>query len=61
MNVELEEGKIYKVKIEHLLPGNRGLTKIDGFPIYINNVNKKEEVKIKIVKIAKTYAQAEKI
>ncbi|MCX8163371.1 MAG: TRAM domain-containing protein [Candidatus Micrarchaeota archaeon] len=58
---DIEEGKIYKVRIEHLLPGNRGLAKIESFPIYVNNVNKKEEIKIKITKLAKTYAQAEKI
>jgi predicted RNA-binding protein with TRAM domain len=51
-------GEIYKVKIESLLPSKKGVCKIDGFTVFINGVNKIEEVKIKITKVARTYAEA---
>ncbi|MFN3909659.1 MAG: TRAM domain-containing protein [Candidatus Anstonellaceae archaeon] len=61
MQPPVEVGEIYKVKIESLLPSNRGLCKIEGFTIFVDGVNKIEEIKIKITKVARTYAQAIKI
>jgi|GEM_PF-4346402 predicted RNA-binding protein with TRAM domain len=59
MQPPVEVGKVYEVEIESLLPGNRGLAKIDEFVIFVNNINELKKVKIKITKIARTYAEAE--
>jgi len=59
MQPPVEVGKVYEVEIESLLPGHRGLAKIDEFVIFVNNINELKKVKIKITKIARTYAEAE--
>jgi len=59
MQPPVEVGKVYEVEIESLLPGNKGLAKIDEFVIFVNNINELKKVKVKITKIARTYAEAE--
>ena len=59
MQVPLAPGEVYEVEIESLLPGNRGLAKIEGFTVFVNNINQLKKVKVKITKVARTYAEAE--
>lgn len=55
MNVPIEKGEKYFVKIIAETGNNEGLAKIDGFPIYIKNAKKGEEIKIIIVDIKHHY------
>jgi len=49
------------VKIENETPQGQGITKIDGFVIFVDGVKTGQKVKIIIEKCARTYANAMRI
>ncbi|HEX9319917.1 MAG TPA: TRAM domain-containing protein [Nitrososphaeraceae archaeon] len=52
-------GEEYKVKIEDLSRQGKGVAKIDGFVILVNNTRPGDRVMIRITKVGNGYAAAE--
>ncbi len=47
------------VKIEKTVNEGKGITRIDGFPVFVENAAPRDVLKVKLSKINKTYANAE--
>src|SRR5213593_4777254 len=52
-------GEEYKVKIEDVSRQGKGVAKIEGFVILVNNTSPGDGVKIRITKVGNGYAAAE--
>ena len=52
-------GEIYTVKIEDIGREGDGIARIEGFVVFVPNVEKDQEVKIRITKVLKRFAFAE--
>ncbi|MDO5852289.1 MAG: TRAM domain-containing protein [Methanobacteriaceae archaeon] len=55
----LTEGEVYDVKIEDVGKEGDGITRIEGFVVFVPNTNEGEEVKIKINAVRSKFAFAE--
>jgi predicted RNA-binding protein with TRAM domain len=60
-NAPVEEGKKYKVEIMDLGRQGDGIAKIDGFVIFVPNVEKGEKCEVKVTKVLRSCAFAEKV
>ncbi len=57
----VEEGKEYEVNIDAKGAKGDGIAHLEGFVIFIPNVNVGEKVKVKITVVKRTFAIGEKI
>jgi len=57
----IEEGKEYDVKIEDIGKEGDGITRIEGFVVFVPDTKAGEEVRVKIVSVRKRFAFAEKV
>ena len=55
----MQVGDEFKVKIEKMVYGGSGLARIDNIPVFIDDVCTDDTVRVKIVKVNKTYSVAE--
>ena len=54
-------GDIRTVKIEAVGSGGDGIAKISGYVVFVPNTNVNDEVTIRITKVLRKYAFAEKV
>ena len=57
----IEEGEEYDVKIEDVGKEGDGITRIEGFVVFVPNTKAGEEVRVKIVSVRRKFGFAEKI
>jgi len=57
--VPVEVGNTYTVKIEDIGKEGDGIARVDGFVVFVSNVQKDQEVKVIITKVLKRFAFAE--
>jgi 23S rRNA (uracil1939-C5)-methyltransferase len=57
--ISLKKSSIYELVVEDIAYGGKGLSKIDGFVVFINNTVPGDIVDAKIIKKRKNYAEAE--
>jgi predicted RNA-binding protein with TRAM domain len=57
----IEEGKEYEVKIEDVGKEGDGVTRIEGFVVFVPETEVGDEVKVRITSVRKRFAFAEKI
>lgn len=57
----VEEGKEYEVTIDAKGAKGDGIAHIEGFVLFIPNVNVGEKVKVKITVVKRTFAIGEKV
>ncbi|WP_429224014.1 TRAM domain-containing protein [Methanobacterium oryzae] len=57
----IEEGEEYDVKIEDVGKEGDGITRIEGFVVFVPNTKAGDEVKVKIVSVRRKFGFAEKI
>ncbi len=57
--IPVEVGGTYTVKIEDIGREGDGIARIDGFVVFVPNVEKDQEVKVTITKVLKRFAFAE--
>ena len=55
----VSEGDVYDVTIEDIASKGDGLTRIDGFVVFVPNTNIGEKVSIKITKVMRNFAIGE--
>jgi predicted RNA-binding protein with TRAM domain len=55
----VEVGNTYTVKIEDIGKEGDGIARVDGFVVFVSNVQKDQEVKVIITKVLKRFAFAE--
>ncbi len=59
--VPVKVGESYRVRIDAIGREGDGIAKIKGFVVFVPNVQKGDEVNIRITKVLKRFAFAEKI
>ncbi len=59
--IPVKVGETYKVRISAVGREGDGIAKIDGFVVFVPNVQEGNEVEIRITKVLKRFAFAEKI
>jgi len=57
----IEEGEEYDVKIEDVGKEGDGITRINGFVVFVPDTKVGDEVKVKIVSVRRKFGFAEKI
>ena len=57
----IEEGEEYDVKIEDVGKEGDGITRIEGFVVFVPDTKAGDEVKVKITSVRRRFAFAEKI
>jgi predicted RNA-binding protein with TRAM domain len=57
----IEEGKEYEVKIEDVGKEGDGITRIEGFVVFVPETEVGDEIKVRITSVRKRFAFAEKI
>lgn len=57
----IEEGEEYDVKIEDVGKEGDGITRIEGFVVFVPNTKAGDEVRVKIVSVRRKFGFAEKI
>jgi predicted RNA-binding protein with TRAM domain len=57
----IEEGKEYEVKIEDVGKEGDGITRIEGFVVFVPETKVGDEVTVRITSVRKRFAFAEKI
>jgi predicted RNA-binding protein with TRAM domain len=57
----IEEGEEYDVKIEDVGKEGDGITRIEGFVVFVPNTKAGEEVRVKIVSVRRKFGFAEKV
>ena len=57
----ISEGEEYDVKIEDVGKEGDGITRINGFVVFVPGTKAGEEVKVKIVSVRRRFGFAEKI
>jgi len=57
----IEEGEEYEVKIEDVGKEGDGITRIEGFVVFVPETKVVEEIKVRITSVRRRFAFAEKI
>ncbi|MGA2676635.1 MAG: TRAM domain-containing protein [Methanobacterium sp.] len=57
----IQEGEEYEVKIEDVGKEGDGITRIEGFVVFIPDTKVGDEVKVKITSVRRRFAFAEKV
>ncbi|MGB9936554.1 MAG: TRAM domain-containing protein [Methanobacterium sp.] len=57
----IEEGEEYDVKIEDVGKEGDGITRIEGFVVFVPDTKAGDEVRVKIVSVRRRFAFAEKV
>jgi predicted RNA-binding protein with TRAM domain len=57
----IEEGEEYDVKIEDVGKEGDGITRINGFVVFVPGTKAGDEVKVKIVSVRRKFGFAEKV
>ncbi len=57
--IPVSVGETYTVKIEDIGKEGDGIARIQGFVVFVPNVEKDQEVKIRITKVLRRFAFAE--
>lgn len=57
----IEEGEEYEVKIEDVGKEGDGITRIEGFVVFVPDTKVGDEVKVKITSVRRRFAFAEKV
>ncbi len=57
----IEEGKEYDVKIEDVGKEGDGITRIEGFVVFVPNTKAGDEVRVRIVSVRRRFGFAEKV
>lgn len=57
----IEEGEEYDVKIEDVGKEGDGITRIEGFVVFVPDTKAGDEVRVKIVSVRRRFGFAEKI
>lgn len=57
----IEEGEEYDVKIEDVGKEGDGITRINGFVVFVPDTKAGDEVKVKIVSVRRRFGFAEKV
>lgn len=57
----IEEGEEYEVKIEDVGKEGDGITRIEGFVVFVPETKVGEEIKVRITSVRRRFAFAEKI
>jgi predicted RNA-binding protein with TRAM domain len=57
----IKEGEEYEVKIEDTGKEGDGITRIEGFVVFVPNTAVGDEVKVRITSVRKRFAFAEKV
>lgn len=57
----IQEGKEYEVKIEDVGKEGDGITRIEGFVVFVPDTKVGDEVKVKITSVRRRFAFAEKV
>ena len=57
----IEEGKEYDVKIEDVGKEGDGITRIEGFVVFVPDTKAGDEVRVKIVSVRRRFGFAEKV
>lgn len=57
----IQEGEEYEVKIEDLGKEGDGITRVEGFVVFIPDTKVGDEVKVKITSVRRRFAFAEKV
>lgn len=57
----IEEGEEYDVKIEDVGKEGDGITRIEGFVVFVPDTKAGDEVRVKIVSVRRKFGFAEKI
>jgi len=57
----IQEGEEYEVKIEDVGKEGDGITRIEGFVVFIPDTKVGDEVKVKITSVRRRFAIAEKV
>ena len=61
MKIPVTKNEVYTVQITDMLSSGEGVAKIDGFAVFVPDTLVAETVKIKIVKVKKSYAYAKAV
>ncbi|MFA5383049.1 MAG: TRAM domain-containing protein [Candidatus Micrarchaeia archaeon] len=56
MEIPVEKGKKYKIKITAITGNNEGIGHFENFPIYVKEAKQGEEIKVEIIDIKRYYA-----
>jgi predicted RNA-binding protein with TRAM domain len=57
----IQEGEEYEVKIEDVGKEGDGITRIEGFVVFVPDTKVGDEVKVKITSVRRRFAFAEKV
>ncbi|MGV8143945.1 MAG: TRAM domain-containing protein [Methanothermobacter sp.] len=57
----IEEGEEYEVKIEDVGKEGDGITRVEGFVVFVPDTKVGDEVKVKITSVRRRFAFAEKV
>ncbi|MEN4018604.1 MAG: TRAM domain-containing protein [Methanobacterium sp.] len=57
----IEEGEEYDVKIEDVGKEGDGITRIEGFVVFVPDTKAGDEVRVRIVSVRKRFGFAEKV
>ena len=57
----IQEGEEYEVKIEDVGKEGDGITRIEGFVVFVPDTKEGDEVKVKITSVRRRFAFAEKV
>ncbi len=57
----IKEGEEYEVKIEDLGKEGDGITRIEGFVVFVPETEVGEEIKVRITSVRRRFAFAEKV
>ncbi len=57
----IQEGEEYEVKIEDVGKEGDGITRIEGFVVFVPDTQVGDEVKVKITSVRRRFAFAEKV
>lgn len=57
----IQEGEEYDVKIDDVGKEGDGITRIEGFVVFVPDTKAGDEVRVKIVSVRKRFAFAEKV
>jgi predicted RNA-binding protein with TRAM domain len=57
----IQEGEEYEVKIEDVGKEGDGITRVEGFVVFVPDTKVGDEVKVKITSVRRRFAFAEKV
>jgi predicted RNA-binding protein with TRAM domain len=57
----IQEGEEYEVKIEDVGKEGDGITRIEGFVVFVPDTKEGDEVKVRITSVRRRFAFAEKV